>query len=256
METTTGQSKISIRNLSFYYNKNEVIKALNLEVRANEILAVFGPANSGTTTLLRSLNRMSDLASKVRIEGEIYLDGKNIHSPDVSITELRRKVGMVFEVPTPLPMSIFDNIAYGPRLSGIKNKASLEEIVEKSLQMAVLWDEVKDRLHSSGMRLSGGQQQRLCIARILALQPEVILLDRPCSGLDPVSTSKIEESLRTLKEKFTIIIVPHNVQQAGRVADRVAFLLMGDLIEEGLAADVFANPKEKRTSDYITGRFG
>jgi len=256
METTTGQSKISIRNLHFYYNKNEVIKALNLEVRANEILAVFGPANSGTTTLLRTLNRMSDLAAKVRIEGEIFLDGKNIHSPEISITELRRKVGMVFEVPTPLPMSIFDNIAYGPRLSGIKNKAALEEIVEKSLQMAVLWDEVKDRLHSSGMRLSGGQQQRLCIARILALQPEVILLDRPCSGLDPVSTSKIEESLRTLKEEFTIIIVPHNVQQAGRVADRVAFLLMGDLIEEGLAADVFANPKEKRTSDYITGRFG
>jgi phosphate transport system ATP-binding protein len=163
---------------------------------------------------------------------------------------------MVFEIPTPLPMSIFDNIAYGPRLSGIKNKASLAEIVEQSLQMAVLWDEVKDRLHSSGMRLSGGQQQRLCIARILALHTEVILLDRPCSGLDPVSTSKIEESLRQLKEKFTIIIVPHNVQQAGRVADRVAFLLMGNLIEVGATAEVFENPKDKRTSDYITGRFG
>lgn len=250
------QSKISIRNFNFYYNKNEVIKALNLEVKANEILAVFGPANSGTTTLLRALNRMSDLASGARMEGEIYLDGKNIHSPEISITELRRKVGMVFEVPTPLPMSIFDNIAYGPRLSGIKTRAALEEIVEKSLQMAVLWDEIKDRLHTSGMRLSGGQQQRLCIARILALQPEVILLDRPCSGLDPVSTSKIEESLRQLKENLTIIIVPHNVQQAGRVADRVAFLLMGDLIEEGFTAEVFANPKDKRTSDYITGRFG
>ena len=163
---------------------------------------------------------------------------------------------MVFEIPTPLPMSIFDNIAYGPRLGGIKNKASLAEIVEQSLQMAVLWDEVKDRLHSSGMRLSGGQQQRLCIARILALHPEVILLDRPCSGLDPVSTSKIEESLRQLKEKFTIIIVPHNVQQAGRVADRVAFLLMVNLIEVGATAEVFENPKDKRTSDYITGRFG
>ena len=250
------QSKISIKNLNFYYNKNEVIKALNLEVKANEILAVFGPANSGTTTLLRALNRMSDLDSGARMEGEIYLDGKNIHSPEISITELRRKVGMVFEVPTPLPMSIFDNIAYGPRLSGIKTRAALEEIVEKSLQMAVLWDEVKDRLHTSGMRLSGGQQQRLCIARILALQPEVILLDRPCSGLDPVSTSKIEESLRQLKENLTIIIVPHNVQQAGRVADRVAFLLMGDMIEEGFTAEVFANPKDKRTSDYITGRFG
>ena len=250
------QAKISIKNLNFYYNKNEVIKALSLEVKANEILSVFGPANSGTTTLLRTMNRMTDLISGARMEGEVFLDGKNIHSPDVNITELRRKVGMVFEIPTPLPMSIFDNIAYGPRLGGIKNKASLAEIVEHSLQMAVLWDEVKDRLHSSGMRLSGGQQQRLCIARILALHPEVILLDRPCSGLDPVSTSKIEESLRQLKEKFTIIIVPHNVQQAGRVADRVAFLLMGNLIEVGITAEVFENPKDKRTSDYITGRFG
>ena len=250
------QAKISIKNLNFYYNKNEVIKALSLEVKANEILSVFGPANSGTTTLLRTMNRMTDLVSGARMEGEVFLDGKNIYSTDVNITELRRKVGMVFEIPTPLPMSIFDNIAYGPRLSGIKNKASLAEIVEQSLQMAVLWDEVKDRLHSSGMRLSGGQQQRLCIARILALHPEVILLDRPCSGLDPVSTSKIEESLRQLKEKFTIIIVPHNVQQAGRVADRVAFLLMGNLIEVGATAEVFENPKDKRTSDYITGRFG
>ena len=250
------QAKISIKNLNFYYNKNEVIKALSLEVKANEILSVFGPANSGTTTLLRTMNRMTDLISGARMEGEVFLDGKNIHSTDVNITELRRKVGMVFEIPTPLPMSIFDNIAYGPRLGGIKNKASLAEIVEQSQQMAVLWDEVKDRLHSSGMRLSGGQQQRLCIARILALHPEVILLDRPCSGLDPVSTSKIEESLRQLKEKFTIIIVPHNVQQAGRVADRVAFLLMGNLIEVGATAEVFENPKDKRTSDYITGRFG
>jgi phosphate transport system ATP-binding protein len=252
----TEQIKIAIRNLSFFYKKNEVIKALSLDVRENEILSVFGPANSGTTTLLRALNRMSDLTPGARMEGEILLDGKNIRAPGVNISELRRKVSMVFEVPTPLPMSIFDNVAYGPRLSGIKNRVSLEEIVEASLQMAVLWDEVKDRLHTSGMRLSGGQQQRLCIARILALHPEVILLDRPCSGLDPVSTSKIEESLRRLKEKFTIIIVPHNVQQAGRVSDRAAFLLMGDLIEVGLTTEVFANPKDKRTSDYITGRFG
>jgi phosphate transport system ATP-binding protein len=250
------QIKISIRNLNFFYKKNEVIKALNLDVRENEILSVFGPANSGTTTLLRALNRMSDLTPGARMEGEILLDGKNIRAPGVNISELRRKVGMVFEVPTPLPMSIFDNVAYGPRLSGIKNRVSLEEIVEASLQMAVLWDEVKDRLNTSSMRLSGGQQQRLCIARILALHPEVILLDRPCSGLDPVSTSKIEESLRRLKEKFTIIIVPHNVQQAGRVSDRAAFLLMGDLIEVGMTTEVFANPKDKRTSDYITGRFG
>jgi phosphate transport system ATP-binding protein len=250
------QVKIAIHNLNFFYKKNEVIKTLNLDVRENEILSVFGPANSGTTTLLRALNRMSDLTPGARMEGEILLDGKNIREPSVNISELRRKVSMVFEVPTPLPMSIFDNVAYGPRLSGVKNRLALEETVEESLQMAVLWDEVKDRLHNSAMRLSGGQQQRLCLARILALHPEVILLDRPCSGLDPVSTSKIEESLRHLKEKFTIVIVPHNVQQAGRVSDRAAFLLMGDLIEVGLTAEVFANPKDKRTSDYITGRFG
>ena len=250
------QVKIVIHNLNFFYKKNEVIKTLNLDVRENEILSVFGPANSGTTTLLRALNRMSDLTPGARMEGEILLDGKNIREPSVNISELRRKVSMVFEVPTPLPMSIFDNVAYGPRLSGVKNRLALEETVEESLQMAVLWDEVKDRLHNSAMRLSGGQQQRLCLARILALHPEVILLDRPCSGLDPVSTSKIEESLRHLKEKFTIVIVPHNVQQAGRVSDRAAFLLMGDLIEVGLTIEVFANPKDKRTSDYITGRFG
>ena len=250
------QVKIAIHNLNFFYKKNEVIKTLNLDVRENEILSVFGPANSGTTTLLRALNRMSDLTPGARMEGEILLDGKNIREPSVNISELRRKVSMVFEVPTPLPMSIFDNVAYGPRLSGVKNRLALKEIVEESLQMAVLWDEVKDRLHNSAMRLSGGQQQRLCLARILALHPEVILLDRPCSGLDPVSTSKIEESLRHLKEKFTIVIVPHNVQQAGRVSDRAAFLLMGDLIEVGLTIEVFANPKDKRTSDYITGRFG
>jgi len=252
----TENVKVSIKNLNFYYKNNEVIKALSLEVKENEILSVFGPANSGTTTLLRTLNRMTELVPGARMEGEILLDGQNIHSPNVNITELRRKIGMVFEVPAPLPMSIFDNIAYGPRLSGIKNKVTLSEIVEQSLQMAVLWDEVKDRLHASGMSLSGGQQQRLCIARILALHPEVILLDRPCSGLDPVSTAKIEESLRRLKENITIIVVPHNVQQAGRLADRVAFLLMGNLIEVGITAEVFANPKDKRTSDYITGRFG
>jgi phosphate transport system ATP-binding protein len=252
----TEQSKISIRNLNFYYFKQQVIKDLNLEIAANSILGIFGPANSGTTTLLRTLNRMSDLSAGARMDGQILLNGENIYSPGFNITELRRKVGMVFEVPTPLPMSIFDNIAYGPRLSGIKNKASLEKIVENALQLAVLWEEVKDRLHTPAISLSGGQQQRLCIARVLALSPEVILLDRPCSGLDPISTAKIEESLKHLKEKFTIVIIPHNVQQAGRVADRVAFMLMSSLIEEGLATEVFANPRDKRTSDYITGRFG
>ncbi len=252
----TQQAKIVIKHLNFYYHNQQVIKEVSMEMRANEIFALFGPANSGTTTLLRALNRLCDLVPGARLDGEILLDGKDIRSPDVSVTELRRRVGMVFEVPTPLPMSIFDNIAYGPRMSGVKGKTTLEEKVEGALRMAVLWDEVKDRLHTPAMRLSGGQQQRLCIARILALGPEVILLDRPCSGLDPVSTTKIEESLQRLKERFTIVIAPHNVQQAGRVADRVGFMLMGSLVEQGLAAELFANPKDKRTSDYITGRFG
>ena len=252
----TQQAKIIIKNLNFYYHDQPVIKEVSMEIQSNEIFALFGPANSGTTTLLRSLNRLCDLIPGARLDGEILLDGKNIRSPDVSVTELRRRVGMVFEVPTPLPMSIFDNIAYAPRMSGVKGKAALEEKVEGALRMAVLWDEVKDRLNTPAMRLSGGQQQRLCIARILALGPEVILLDRPCSGLDPVSTAKIEESLQRLKERFTIVIAPHNVQQAGRVAERAGFMLMGSLIEQGPAAELFANPKDKRTSDYITGRFG
>lgn len=250
------QPKINISDLNFFYHKKQVIRDLSLDIPANEILAVFGPANSGTTTLLRSLNRLCDLTPGSRVEGKILLDGKNINDPDVSVTDLRRRVGMVFDVPTPLPMSIFDNIAYGPRLRGNKSKAGLEEGVENALKMAALWDDVKDRLHTPALRLSGGQQQRLCIARVLALEPEVILLDRPCSALDPVSTAKIEESLRQLKKQYTIIIAPHNVQQAGRISDRAAFMLMGSLIENGITAEVLSNPQDKRTSDYITGRFG
>jgi phosphate transport system ATP-binding protein len=250
------QSKIIIKGLNFYYNKKQVIQDLNLEIYANEILAIFGPANSGITTLLRTLNRLCDLTPGARPDGEVLMDGKNIYDPDMNVAELRRKVGMVFDVPTPLPMSIFDNVALGPRMSKMKNKAAVSEGVEKALRMAALWDEVKDRLHTPATRLSGGQQQRLCIARILALEPDIILLDRPCSALDPVSTAKIEESLRQLKEQFTIIIAPHTIQQAVRIADSAAFMLMGDLIEHGTAVDVFANPKDKRTSDYITGRFG
>jgi len=250
------QTKIAIQRLNFYYQKKRVIRDLNLDIRAHEILSVLGPANSGITTLLRTLNRLSDLTPDTRMEGKILLDGKNIYDHDVNVTELCRRVGMVFDVPTPLPMSIFDNIAYGPRLSGRKSKRSIEEIVGRALQSAALWEDVKDRLHTPAMALSGGQQQRLCIARVLALEPEVILLDRPCSGLDPISTARIEESLVQLKEQFTIVIAPHNVQQAARIADRVAFMLMGDLIEEGANAEVFSNPKDQRTSDYITGRFG
>ena len=202
------------------------------------------------------MNRLSDLTAGARQEGEILLDGKNIFAPDVNVTELRRRVGMVFDVPTPLPMSIFDNVALGPRMGGMKSKTDLEEKVETSLRMSALWDDVKDRLDTPAARLSGGQQQRLCIARVLALEPEVILLDRPCSALDPISTAKIEESLVQLKEQYTIVIAPHTVQQAGRIADRVAFMLMGDLIEQGYTQEVFSFPRDKRTNDYLTGRFG
>jgi len=248
--------KINISDLNFFFEKKQAISDFNLDIHANEILSVFGPAGSGITTLLRSLNRLNDLIPIARMEGEILLDKKSIYDHDINVTELRRKVGMVFDVPTPLPMSIFDNIAYGPRLKGEKNKKVLSEIVEKALKEAALWDEVKDRQKISALSLSGGQQQRLCIARVLALGPDVILLDRPCSGLDPISTAKIEDSLTQLKERFTIILAPHNLQQAGRVSDRVAFMLMGELIEEGENEEVFANPKDRRTSDYITGRFG
>ncbi|MBP7222038.1 MAG: phosphate ABC transporter ATP-binding protein [Sedimentibacter sp.] len=251
------QPKIIIKELNFYYNKKQAIKNLSLDISKNEILAIFGPANSGITTLLRTLNRLSDLTYGARHEGDVLLDGENIYAPDINVTELRRRVGMVFDVPAPLPMSIFDNVAFGPRMSSLINKKSdLSDKVEQSLRMAALWDDVKDRLDTPAMRLSGGQQQRLCIARVLALEPEVILLDRPCSALDPVSTAKIEDSLKRLSEQFTIVIAPHNVQQATRIADNVAFMLMGDLIEHGDAFEVLSNPKDKRTSDYITGRFG
>ncbi|SET85506.1 phosphate ABC transporter ATP-binding protein [Lacrimispora sphenoides] len=252
----TQKSKIEIKGLNFYYQQKQVIKELNLEIPKNRIMAVFGPANSGITTLLRTLNRLSDLTVGARHEGEILLEGKNIFDPDVNVTELRRRVGMVFDVPTPLPMSIFDNVALGPRMGGMKSKADVAEEVEKALRMSALWDDVKDRLDTPAARLSGGQQQRLCIARVLALEPEVILLDRPCSALDPISTAKIEESLIQLKEQYTIIIAPHTVQQAGRIADRVAFMLMGDLIEQGYTQEVFSFPKDNRTNDYLTGRFG
>ena len=248
--------KIEITDLSFFFDKKQAVRDITLNIRSNQILSVFGPAGSGITTFLRSLNRLNDLTPNARMEGEILLDGKNVYDADINVTELRRRVGMVFDVPTPLPMSIFDNIAYGPRLKGEKNKKTLSEIVEKSLKESALWDDVKDRQKMSALSLSGGQQQRLCIARVLALEPEVILLDRPCSGLDPISTAKIEESLILLKNRFTIILAPHNTQQAGRVSDRVAFMLMGELVEEGINEDVFGFPKDKRTNDYITGRFG
>jgi phosphate transport system ATP-binding protein len=248
--------KIEIKDLDFFYGSKQVINKLNLNIRANKILSVFGPANSGTTTLLRALNRLCDLNHEARAEGEILLDGKNIRDPDVNVTELRRRVGIVFEVPSTLPMSIYENVSYGLKTGKKLNRAEISETVEVALQQAALWNEVKDRLNVPALSLSGGQQQRLCVARVLALKPEVILIDRSCSGLDPISTAKIEETLIELKKNFTIIISPHNIAQASRISDRVAFMLMGELVEEGRKYRIFSRPKDQRTSDYITGRFG
>jgi phosphate transport system ATP-binding protein len=248
-------SKIVIKDFNFYYDSVQALRNINLHIRPNEILTLFGPARSGKTTLLKSLNRLTDLIFGARHTGTILLDDKDIYEPRLSLTQLRRRVGIVFDLPTPLPMSIFDNVAYGPKLSG-KTKKCLNELVEKALTSAVLWDEVKDRLYTSALRLSGGQQQRLCIARILALEPEVVLLDEPCSGLDPISTANIEETLIQLKKDYTIILVPHNIQQASRVADRAGFFLSGELVEEGSVYQIFTKPREKQTEDYVTGRFG
>lgn len=248
--------KIKIQDFSFYYETFQALRNINLNIKPREIFTIFGPARSGKTTLLKSLNRLTDLIIGSRHTGTILLDGEDIFPSSMSITKLRRQVGMVFDLPTPLPMSIFDNVSYGPKLSGIKQKGRLLEMVEKSLRSAVLWDEVKDRLNTSALRLSGGQQQRLCLARTLALGPEVLLLDEPCSGLDPISTASIEETLTRLKKEYTIVLVPHNIQQASRVADRAGFFLNGDLIEEGTSYSIFTTPRDKRTEDYVTGRFG
>jgi len=248
--------KIAVKNLNFFYGKKQVIRNLTLDVKSNQILSLFGPANSGITSFMRTLNRLIDLSPTARIEGEVLLDGMNIFHEDYSLIDLRRNVGFVFDVPTPLPISIYDNVAYGLRLKGVRDKKIINARVEEALRDVVLWEEVHDRLGVSGMSLSGGQQQRLCIARTLALEPEVIMLDRPCSGLDPISTAKIEASLRNLREKFTILIAPHNIAQARRISDQVAFLLMGELVEAGEAEQIFSNPRDQRTNDYITGRFG
>jgi phosphate transport system ATP-binding protein len=248
--------KIAIQNFNVSYGSVHALRDINLSIRPSEIFAIFGPARSGKTTLLKSLNRLTELIFGATHTGNISLDGMDIFNPKLSVTQLRRRLGMVFDLPTPLPMSIFDNIIYGPKLSGRMHRGRLNEIVEKALQSAALWDEVKDRLHTSALRLSGGQQQRLCIARVLALEPEVLLLDEPCSGLDPISTTSIEETLDRLKKDYTIILVPHNIQQGSRVADRAAFFLGGELIEEGPVYEIFTRPRDRRTEDYITGKFG
>jgi phosphate transport system ATP-binding protein len=250
------QVAIRAKNFNHYFGKMQTLKNINLEVQRNEILGIIGPSGSGKSTFLRALNRLNDLVFNSRVEGLLTIDGKNIYAAGTSIIELRRKLGIVFATPVPLPRSIYENIVFGPKMAGIKNKIALDKLVRQSLEDTAIWEEVKDRLSISALKLSGGQQQRLCIARILALKPKYILLDEPCSGLDPISTMKIEESLRVLKKDYTIIIVTNNTKQAARVADRTAFFLNGELIEIGNTEKIFTVPEDKRTSDYISGRFG
>lgn len=251
-----ANSKISVENLNLHYGENHALKDVNMEIADHAITAFIGPSGCGKSTFLRCLNRMNDLVDGCRVEGKVILDGEDIYDKRVDTTLLRKKVGMVFQQPNPFPMSIYDNIAYGPRLHGIKNKKELDEIVERSLQGAAIFEEVKDRLHKSALGLSGGQQQRLCIARAQAVSPEVLLMDEPTSALDPISTLKIEELMETLKKKYTVVIVTHNMQQAARVSDDTAFFLVGEVIEKNATSEIFARPQDKRTEDYITGRFG
>ena len=250
------QDKIVIEHLNLWYGSFQALKDINLRLPANEITAFIGPSGCGKSTLLKSLNRMNDLVEGCRIEGTVTLDGEDIFSRKMDVNLLRKRVGMVFQKPNPFPMSIYDNVAYGPRTHGIRSRVKLDEIVEKSLRGAAIWDEVKDRLKKSALGMSGGQQQRLCIARALAVEPEVLLMDEPTSALDPISTSKIEELAAQLKEKYTIVIVTHNMQQAVRISDSTAFFLLGELIEYGGTEHIFSQPEDKRTEDYITGRFG
>ena len=248
--------KISTRNLDLYYGSNHALKNINLDIRSNAVTAFIGPSGCGKSTYLKTLNRMNDLVDSCKITGEVLLDGEDIYGPNVDTTLLRKKVGMVFQQPNPFPMSIYDNIAYGPRIHGIKNKAKLDEIVEESLRGAAIFDEVKDRLKKSALGLSGGQQQRLCIARALAVQPEVLLMDEPTSALDPISTLKVEELMIELRKKYTVVVVTHNMQQATRVSDETVFFLLGEIIEAAPTEQLFNMPKNKKTEEYISGRFG
>ena len=250
-------SVISVKDLCLWYNKTaQALKNVSIDIEENAITALIGPSGCGKSTFLKTLNRMNDLISGVKITGDIRYRGKDIFDPATDVNELRREIGMVFQKPNPFPMSIYDNIAYGPRTHGIRNRAKLDEIVENSLRGAAIWDEIKDRLKKSALGLSGGQQQRLCIARALAVEPDVLLMDEPTSALDPISTSKIEELAIELKNRYTIVIVTHNMQQAVRISDNTAFFLLGDLIEYGSTEKMFEQPEDKRTEDYITGRFG
>ena len=251
-----NQYKIITENLNLYYGENHALKNINMKISSGAITAFIGPSGCGKSTFLKTLNRMNDLVDCVKIEGKVYLDGEDIYAPGVDTTLLRKKMGMVFQQPNPFPMSIYDNIAYGPRIHGIKNKAKLDEIVETSLRGAAIFDEVKDRLKKSALGLSGGQQQRLCIVRALAVEPEILLMDEPTSALDPISTLKIEELMEELKKKYTVVVVTHNMQQAARVSDYTAFFLVGEMVEFDTTDNIFSRPSDKRTEDYITGRFG
>ena len=248
--------KISVKDLNLYYGDNHALKSVSMDIKTNAITAFIGPSGCGKSTFLKTLNRMNDLVDNVRIDGKVLLDGEDIYDKGVDTTILRRRVGMVFQQPNPFPMSIYDNIAYGPRVHGIRDKRRLDEIVENSLRGAAIFDEVKDRLKKSALGLSGGQQQRICIPRALAVEPEVLLMDEPTSALDPISTSKIEDLMEELKKKYTVAVVTHNMQQAARVSDYTAFFLVGEMVEFGETKKVFSYPKDKRTEDYITGRFG
>jgi phosphate transport system ATP-binding protein len=249
-------AKVETKNLNLWFKDNHVLKDVNLTIKENAVTAVMGPSGCGKSTLIRAMNRMNDVISGCRVTGEVYVDGKNVYEDDTNVYDLRRRVGMVFQRPNPFPKSIFENVAFGPKIHKIANGKKLEEVVEKSLRGAALWDEVKDRLNGSAFSLSGGQQQRLCIARALAVEPEVILMDEPCSALDPASTARIEMLIRELSEKYTVIIVTHNLQQAARVSDFTAFLYVGELIEYGETEKLFEDPKSELTEKYITGKFG
>jgi len=256
MSDKPTSAKIETRDLDFYYGTARALKKVSIACPTNRVTAIIGPSGCGKSTFIRTLNRMNDVVPGTRLEGRILLDGQDIHDPDVDVVELRRRVGMVFQRPNPFPKSIFDNMAYGLRINGARNRRELEETIERSLRGAALWDEVKDRLDANAFALSGGQQQRLCIARALAVEPEVILFDEPCSAIDPVATARIEDLIQTLKSRYTVVIVTHNMQQAARVSDFTAFMMLGELVEFGATEKVFTNPGSRLTEDYITGRFG
>lgn len=251
-----NNTKVSIENLNLYYESFQALKNVNLDIKEHEITAFIGPSGCGKSTCIKTLNRMNDLVPGCRVEGKILIDGQDIYDRDCDVTLLRKRAGMVFQKPNPFPMSIYDNIAYGPRVHGVKSKAELDVIVEQALSSAALWNEVKDRLKGSAMGISGGQQQRLCIARALAVEPDILLMDEPTSALDPISTLKIEDLMYDLKQKYTVIIVTHNMQQAVRISDKTAFFLLGEVVEFGSTLELFDNPKNKKTEDYVTGRFG